>query len=193
MPSDLEWEALDWPGLEHVIASDDAAGFRADSQLIAGPPFGPTRLSYQVSCDLGWRLTKLTISAASAAGSQALTLVAEPGGRWLADGRRRPDLDGCTDVDISLSPLTNTLPIRRLSWSPGTAHDLDVVYVSAPELSVEPVRQRYTLLSRDTERGEVLYRYESGSFSADLTVDADGYVISYPGLWRRVESAGGAA
>jgi hypothetical protein len=68
-----------------------------------------------------------------------------------------------------------------------------VVYVSAPELSVEPVRQRYTLLSRDAGRGEALYRYESGSFSADLTVDADGYVTSYPGLWRRVESAGGAA
>jgi hypothetical protein len=121
MPSDLEWEALDWPGLEHVIACDDAAGFRADGQLIAGPPFGPTRVSYQVSCDSSWRLTGLTISPASAAGSQALTLVAEPGGRWLADGRQRPDLDGCTDVDISLTPLTNTLPIRRLSWSPETA------------------------------------------------------------------------
>ena len=193
MPTDLEWEALDWPGLEHVIVCDDAAGFRADSQQIAGPPFGPSRINYQVSCDSGWRLTGLTISAASAAGSQALTLVVEPGGRWLADGRRRPDLDGCTDVDISLTPLTNTLPIRRLSWSPGIARDLDVVYVSAPELSVEPVRQRYTLLSRDTERGEALYRYESGSFSADLTVDADGYVTNYPGLWRRVESAGGAA
>jgi uncharacterized protein len=193
MPTDLEWEALHWPGLEHVIACADAAGFRADSQLIVGPPFGPTRVSYQVSCDSRWRLTGLTISVVSAAGSQVLTLIASPGGQWLADGQRRPDLEGCADVDISLTPLTNTLPIRRLSWFPGTAHDLDVVYVSAPELSVRPVRQRYTLLSRDAEGDEALYRYESGSFSADLTVDADGYVTNYPGLWRRVGPVDGAA
>jgi uncharacterized protein len=193
MPSDLEWEALGWPGLEHVITRTDAAGFRADSQLIAGPPFGPVRVSYQVSCDPDGRVTELTISAASAAGSRTLTLIASPDGRWRADGRPRPDLDGCADVDISLTPLTNTLPIRRLSWSPGTPHDLNVVYVRAPELSVEPVRQRYTLLSRDADCGAARYRYESGSFSADLAVDADGYVTDYPGRWRRVERAGPAA
>jgi uncharacterized protein len=193
MPSDLQWEALGWPGLEHVIVSADSAGFRADSQLIAGPPFGPVRVSYQVSCDPEWRFTGLTISAAGAAGSQALTLIASPDGRWLVDGQPRPDLDGCADIDISLTPLTNTLPIRRLNWSPGTEHDLNVVYVTAPELSVEPVRQRYTLLSRDADCGAARYRYESGSFSADLAVDADGYVTEYPGLWRRVERAAGAA
>ncbi|MBO0840542.1 MAG: putative glycolipid-binding domain-containing protein, partial [Sciscionella sp.] len=31
-------------------------------------------------------------------------------------------------------------------------------------------------------------RYASGSFSADLTVDADGVVIDYPTMARRVEA-----
>jgi len=147
MPVDLQWTALERSGLEHVVASADADGFRADSH----------------------------------------------DGRWLADGYPRRDLDGCSDIDISLTPLTNTLPIRRPGWSPWAARDLAVAYVSAHELSVRPVRQRHTLLSRDEQCKHALYRYESGSFRAVLTVDGDGIVTCYPGLWRRVDPGAGAA
>ena len=186
MPTDLQWEALDWPGLEHVILSADAAGFRAEGQLVLGPPIGPASVSYQLSCDANWRVTELRITAASAAGTRTLALSADHDARWLADGQPRPDLDGCIDVDISLTPLTNTLPIRRLTWTPGTAHDLDVAYVSAPDLTARRARQRYTLLKQEPDDDAPLYRYESGSFRADLTVDGCGFVTDYPELWRRV-------
>jgi uncharacterized protein len=189
MPTDLQWEALDWPGLEHVVVSSDAAGFRADGQLVLGPPVGPASVSYQLSCDANWRVTELTITAVNSAGTRTLALSADHAARWLANGQPRPDLDGCIDLDISLTPLTNTLPIRRLTWTPDSAQELDVVYVSAPELTTRRVSQRYTLLKQETDDNASLYRYESGSFSADLTVDDDGFVTDYPGLWRRVWSS----
>jgi hypothetical protein len=193
MPTDLIWQALEWPGLEHVVVSADAAGVRADGQLVLGPPDGPASVSYQLSCDAGWSVTGLTISAASAAGSRTLTLSAGHHGHWLADGEPRPDLDGCIDVDISLTPLTNTLPVRRLAWAaPGSLQVLDVVYVSAPELTVRRASQRYTLLGAGPADNIALYRYESGSFKADLTVDGGGFVIDYPGLWSRVWPSQGA-
>jgi hypothetical protein len=194
MSTDLEWEALDWPGLEHVVVSADATGFRATGQLVLGPPVGPASVSYRLSCDSNWIVTGLTIAATSAIGSRVLTLSTDHDGHWLADGNRRPDLDGCIDIDISLTPLTNTLPIRRLTWgAPGNAQDLDVVYVDAPELTVRWARQRYTLLGPGATDDAALYRYESVSFRADLPVDADGFVLDYPGLWRRVWPAAGAA
>ena len=186
MPTDLQWEALDWPGLEHVVVSSDAAGFQAAGQLVLGPPVGPASVSYQLSCDANWRVTELTITAATAAGTRTLALSADRHARWLADGQPRPDLDGCIDVDISLTPLTNTLPIRRLTWTSGTAQDLEVVYVSAPDLTVRRASQRYTLLKQEADDNASLYRYESGSFRADLTVDEHSFVTDYPGLWRRV-------
>jgi hypothetical protein len=186
MSKDLEWEALEWPGLEHVVVSADASGFRADGQLVLGPPVGPASVTYQLSCDPGWRVSGLTISAASATASRTLTLSADQHGHWSADGQPRPDLDGCIDVDISLTPLTNTLPIRRLTWAPGSPQDLDVVYVSAPDLTVHRASQRYTPLKNGLTGNAALYRYESGSFKADLTVDGDGFVTDYPGLWRRL-------
>lgn len=180
-PIDMAWMALQWQGLEHVIASYGSAGFRADSWLILADEAGPARVSYQLSCDTQWQVTALAIRVTDASSDRRLALRRAPAGHWQADGDRLlPDLHGCTDVDINRSPLTNTLPIRRLSI--GAPRDIDVVYVSVPELTVRPVRQRYTLLSADRP----VYRYESGSFSADLPVDDDGIVIDYPGLWRRI-------
>ena len=95
---------------------------------------------------------------------------------------------GCLDVDISGSPFTNTLPIRRADFKPGLSLSLTVVYLAVPELTIEPAEQRYTCLEKSPTAG--LYRYESldSSFRADLPVDDDGLVLDYPGLFRRVGS-----
>jgi uncharacterized protein len=185
MATDLGWTALEWTGAEHVIMSRDATGYRADSRLILAEQ-DLASVSYTLDCDADWRFAGLTIRVNSAKRDRTLALSADGAGRWRADGQALPDLEGCVDVDIDCTPLTNTLPIRRLAWSPGTARDLDVAYVSVPDLSVRPVRQRYTLLERYEAHNQALYRYESGSFRADLRVDADGFVIHYPGLWRRI-------
>ena len=192
MSADLAWTALEWPSLEHVMVSDGQTGFRADSQLVLALD-GLATVSYRVECDTRWRVTSLMIKIASAASAKTVELAAAGDGHWFADGQAVPELDGCIDVDISCTPLTNTLPIRRLSWSPGQGRDIDVVYVSVPALDIRPARQRYTMLARNDDRGEALFRYESDSFSADLPVDADGFVTDYPGLWRRVEPAKEAA
>lgn len=191
---DVSWMALQWPGFEHVIASSGAAGFQADSWLILDSETGLARVSYLLSCDSQWQVTDLTVTVTDAASQRTLTLRRDAGGHWHAGGDSPvPDLDGCVDVDINRSPLTNTLPVRRLGMGAGESRDLDVVYVSVPELTIRPVRQRYTLLpGRATSAGPV-YRYESGSFSADLPVDDDGFVIDYPGLWRRTGPGYGRA
>src|SRR5258708_16543744 len=185
MSADMAWAALEWPSLEHVMVSDGQTGFRADSQLVLALD-GLATVSYRVECDARWRVTSLTIKIASSASVKTVELATAGNGHCSADGEPAPELDGCIDVDISCTPLTNTLPIRRLSWSPGQGRDVDVVYVSVPSLDVRPARQRYTMLARN-DRGEALFRYESDSFSADLPVDADVFVTDYPGLWRRVE------
>ena len=55
-------------------------------------------------------------------------------------------------------------------------------------MRVEPTRQRYTCLERGEYDGR--YRYEDEGlfqgFTADLSVDADGLVLDYPGLFRRI-------
>ena len=198
MSADLGWTAQQWPGLEHVIVTADEAGYRADGHVIMAED-GLVTVRYQLRCDPGLRFTGLDISVTSAAGHRALAMAADAGGTWTVDGQPRPDLSGCTDIDINCTPLTNTLPVRRLAWSPGDARDLVMAYVTVPELEVAAVGQRYTLLAADEPGeepgGESRYRYESGSFRSELRLDRDGWVVDYPGIWRRVGagSPGGPA
>jgi hypothetical protein len=97
-------------------------------------------------------------------------------------GIEDPDLlYGAFDVDLGGSPLTNTLPIRRLGLlkaDPGVSHRISAAWVLLPSLEVVQADQIYTPL------GDNRIRYASETFSADLTVDDEGFVTDYPGLAR---------
>ena len=91
-------------------------------------------------------------------------------------------------MDLSVTPFTNTLPIRRLVLRDGESSEIADVYVTVPVMEQGVSRQRYTCLERGPEGG--LYRYEDRGifrgFTADLPVDAEGLVLDYPGIFRRM-------
>jgi hypothetical protein len=87
------------------------------------------------------------------------------------------------DVDLSFTPATNTLPIRRLGLEVGDEAEIHVAWLVWPELSVRPVLQRYARLAEDR------YRYAQDDFEAELTVDEHGLVLEYEGLWRAIATA----
>jgi hypothetical protein len=95
----------------------------------------------------------------------------------------RTNFGGALDVDLQFSPLFNALPVRRLNLHRMAAkHDLAMVFVSLPDLEVSRVPQTY----RTVSLGEpAVVSLSSDSYDTELTVDADGLVLDYPGLARR--------
>jgi hypothetical protein len=61
--------------------------------------------------------------------------------------------------------------------------EIRLCYITVPDLTVFASNQRYTAI----EAGS-LYRFESleDGFTAELPVDEDGFVLDYPGLFRRL-------
>ncbi len=182
------WQPYGEPGLEHLHLIENHLGVEADGWVIGIQDGSPFRLAYQVRCDPAWHVRGLEVRLISPTHGD-LILSADENGHWTAgDGEDLHSLDGCSDVDISVTPFTNTLPIRRLSWQPGVSADLLVVYIPVPELRAVPVRQRYTCLAVGPEG--TYFRYEDEGlfpgFVAELRVDADGLVLDYAGLFRRV-------
>jgi hypothetical protein len=115
-----------------------------------------------------------------------LWLATEGSARWgEMNGAHRPELDGCYDVDLSVTPFTNTLPIRRLPLQVGDTTELSVVYIDVETLEVRPDRQRYTRLDTHRWRFEQL---ETG-FAQEFDVDEYGLVKDYPTLFRREATA----
>ena len=102
---------------------------------------------------------------------------------WTINGRSCPDLDGCDDIDLSFSPATNLLPIRRIRLATGAQASVRAAWLRFPALTLESLEQKYERLS------ESRYRYESGggSFVAMLETNAVGFVTLFPGLWQLEE------
>jgi hypothetical protein len=82
--------------------------------------------------------------------------------------------------DLGWSPLFNSLPVIRdgLLHSE-TPRDYLMCWVDVPSLELSESRQRYEPL------GDARVRFVSGSFSAEIQFDSDGFVMSYPGIARR--------
>ncbi len=178
MRTDIAWTALPWSSVEHVAITDED-GWTADGAMVAVFDGRAVRLTYRLQVDVAGATRALDL--ADSVGGASLALRGDGQGRWSdADGVPVPDLDGCIDVDISTTPLTNTLPVRRLRLAPGESADIQVAYVDVPSLAVRPVAQSYRRIDNRS------YRYESGSFAADVVFDEDDLVTDYVGLWRRV-------
>jgi uncharacterized protein len=83
--------------------------------------------------------------------------------------------------DLAFSPLFNSLPVLRDGlMQGGEPREYVMRFVDVPSLATSRSEQRYEPL------GEGAVRFRSGSFTADLVFDADGFVLEYPGLARRV-------
>lgn len=181
----LRWATEEGNGLEYIAIRGTPQGVVAEGVVI-GPDSGTPyegRLfgcSYAIHCDARWRVRLVEVRVA---GGAHLLLRADGEGRWSGpDGAPLPAFDGCIDVDLTCTPFTNTLPIRRLGDGLRERREIRVAYVTLPGAAVMPSRQAYTLL------GEGSYRFESLSdpFQADIETDADGLVVRYPGLFRRL-------
>ena len=142
---------------------------------------GPILANYAVHCDANWFTHRVEVNRMLGRDSKALSLTVESRGEWRNGSQQLPDLHGCHDVDLALTPATNTLPLRRLNMQIGHSQSVTAAWVKLPDLNVEPLAQRYTRLSRN------VYRYESNTgFSAEITVDDFGLVTMYPGGWERI-------
>jgi uncharacterized protein len=187
------WEALSWTGYEHLCLEEWGNGFAADGLIIAVLEDLPSRTWYRIELDENWGFRSLQLAHTVETTSpydgpidlndRSRELVRTADGIWDHDLLDEfPDLSGCTDIDIAITPFTNTLPIRRLDLDVGESAEIEVVYVTVPELTLAPARQSYTRI------GDAIYRFESleSGFSADITVDDRGLVTDYPALFRRV-------
>ena len=182
------WRNLLVPGMDCCTLQHISQGWRLEGSVVQLFEGQPGKASYQVECDDLWRtravLTELDIGGVHR--SLHLT-VAE--GHWYAGPEEQIALRNCVDIDLGLTPATNTLPIRRATLAIGEHRDVVAAWISFPALRIEPLFQRYTRLEA------MRYRYEtfdngdmSGepAFSVELSVDHDGLVQEYSGWWERV-------
>ncbi|GAA3237512.1 putative glycolipid-binding domain-containing protein [Dactylosporangium siamense] len=194
LPRAFAWQRTDTTGGEFVTLDDrrglyaKGTAFAADNALYS--------CRYDLHTDDGWASTRLEVTAEGAGWRRTLRME-RAAGRWRVTTGEQGDLERVLptapfsgiedpdrlhqvlDVDLYNSPLTNTLPVRRLGLhraEPGTVSTIEAAWVLLPSLAVIPVQQVYEVLP------DRRVRYSSEGFTAVLQLDAEGYVVDYPGL-----------
>jgi hypothetical protein len=192
----LLWQGVDAWRAEAARVELAGDGLRASGTQLGVDPL-PYRLDYELAAGPAWVTRRLSVTAAGDRWRRHLDLRSDGAGSWTCDAELDGEVDlpapggdmaavaGALDCDLGLCPLTNVMPVRRhdLHRREGAA-DLLMAWVSVPDLAVVPSRQRYEHVR--TEGGSSTVRFVSGDFLADLELDADGLVVFYPDLARRM-------
>jgi hypothetical protein len=190
----LTWQAEDGHGLEGTRLLLASGGFRALGRMVRTDPAGDFTASYRLVVDDAGRVERLSVTCATAQRERHLTMNRTEDGFWLLDrgsGGERGAFGGAVDIDLAYSPMFNTLPIRRLGLQRETGeHTLPMVFVSLPDLEVQAVEQQYRTVSVLDPTGSATVAFAWNDFHADLTVDADGVVLHYPGVATRLTPPG---
>jgi len=174
---DVMYQRLDRPGAETVWVEEHHRGWSIVGSVAVVLDDEPVAVTYRVEVDKAWQTLNAEVTQRLGSGANEVH-IAVVDGVWTVAGEPRPDLSGCVDIDLGVSPITNTLPIRRLNLEPGGTAEVGAAWVQFPSLEIRRLYQRYTLIDTKT------FRYESDTgFRADLTVDTFGVVRNYPGLW----------
>jgi hypothetical protein len=177
----VRWRLLADSGSEQAELWRDGGGWTLHG-IVKGFADEPIRVEYSVHCSDDWETRAVSVHELRQESEQSLELTAHRG-TWRLNGEPVPEVQGCIDVDLMVTPSTNTLPIRRLGLEVGQSVDVSAAWVRFPGLDIVRANQRYTRLS------EMQYRYENGTFQADLDVDDESLVTTYPGIWERMENS----
>lgn len=165
-------------GAELFELEELSAEKRMRGWVVASVEGADCALTYRVTADRRWVTRRVSVELESGV-SRSLEIEHDGKGIWSVDGITRPDLTGCLDVDLGISPSTNTLPIRRLAMDITETKRIVAAWVRFPDLVVDPLPQIYE------RRSVSVYRYRSDSFCADIEVDERSVVVRYgDDLWR---------
>ncbi|MEW6196911.1 MAG: putative glycolipid-binding domain-containing protein [Bacteroidota bacterium] len=168
--------------MEFLTLEEKDNRFVAKGNILGVVKEKPIKIIYEVTTDKNWNFCTVVIKQQSEF-ELDLFLKKDSSNQWFdRNGNHLTHYDGCTDVDISLTPFTNTLPINKLKLAKDESKKLMVLYVDLPAFEIKPFVQCYTNL------GNNRYKYEniSTGFTSIIQVDDDGFVINYPGIWERI-------
>lgn len=177
----IVWEGLEIKSSEYLSWQWKDDILTATGHISGVAEQSPFVISYTIYIDNNWNTRGFSLSDLLHP-ANSFYVESDGKGKWSQNGSPVTIAEGCLDIDFSLSVFTNTLPIRRLNWDAAREHTLQAFYIDLPDFRIGRAEQRYT----KTGDGTYLFEQPDVNFSSEITVDAEGLVIHYPGIAKRI-------
>jgi hypothetical protein len=183
LPATAAWHHRDVRlGFEVAYFQHDGHGYHINGCTTATEDGQTWIVSYAIRLDESWTTRSARITGRSASGIRHAHLEADGLGRWRVDGELASHLDGCLDVDLESSAMTNALPVHRMSLPIGARASAPAAYVRALDLRVERLDQDYSRIADEGRYQRYDYTAPVFGFACRLVYDESGLVLDYPGL-----------
>jgi uncharacterized protein len=169
-------------GFEVVYFQPGGDGSRIDGWTAAVEDGTTWVVEYAIEVDAAGATRSARIRGRSADGFRSALLEADGAGHWLVDGDAAPRLDGCLDVDLEASAMTNALPVRRIGLPVAARAAAPAAYVRAVGLAVERLEQTYVRAADEASWQRYDYAAPAFDFTGRLVYDQAGLVLDYPGI-----------
>jgi len=181
MRTNLIWSGIEYDSKEHCSITTRNGITTVDSVIVGSYQHHVYRVAYKLIINNKWQVTSVEINSLVNNKETTYSLRSDGTGNWTSHNIETAKFKGCIDIDISLTPFTNTLPINRLHLSDNESKQIKVLYFDILNHQIKPLHQQYTRYSK-TE-----YKYENipNNFEAIITVDEQGLVVNYPRLFMR--------
>ena len=147
MQTNLLWTGREYYSLENCLVNVTSKGAEISSVIIGHNEELIFKIEYLIKTNQNWETVYFEINSRHSNQTQLMRFEGDGKGNWLSNGKRADPFTGCIDIDIPLTPFTNTLPIRRLKLNQNQSQEIDVIYCDLMKQQQFPVRQKYTCLS----------------------------------------------
>ncbi|WP_410881340.1 putative glycolipid-binding domain-containing protein [Myroides sp. DW712] len=181
MEKKVTWLGVDAISVEHFSIIEKEGSFHCKGELVGNKNNRIYGVEYQLVVTSNWETRFFDIRCQE--GHRFFQLSGHKlSEQWMIDEQEHPHLKDCLDIDITVTPFTNTLPINRLKLEIGETKTIQVLYINPLEGNFTLVHQEYTKLTPDTYQ----YKNSWSDFEATIQVDEQGLVRDYPGLFKRL-------
>ncbi len=175
------WRLIPGVGLEHLHVNSCENNIIVSSVVIGEIDQRQFAVRYTIICAPDWTVRNFTVENTE---GNSLALNSDGDGNWFnLDGTGASAFSGAIEIDMTGTPFTNTLPIRRMKkHKPGYHQRYKILYIPFDTLQPRIDRQQYSCLIPYRK-----YRYEAlgRDFVVELEVDNNGLVVDYPELFTR--------
>jgi hypothetical protein len=172
-------------GFEVSYFAFDRHGLRIEGTTTGFQDGAAWVVNYNIELDQEWKTRRARITSRTALGSIEQLVESDGEGHWRIDGDEAAQLDGCFDIDLEASGMTNALPVHRLSLATGENAAAPAAYVRLANPKIERLDQFYARLGDQSGRMSFDYHAPVFDFRCRLTYDRAGLVLEYPGIGIR--------
>jgi len=182
MHLNILWTGRKYYSLENCLVNTTGSGTEIKSTIIGMHGGTIYHVEYQIITNGNWETIFFELNNRHSNLTNHLKFEGDGRGNWVTNGKPADQFTSCIDIDIPLTPFTNSLPINRLKLRQGEGQEIQVIYLDLLQNEVKPVRQKYTRLSKS----EYQYQNVPNEFEARIEVDELGLVVDYPELFVRL-------